>query len=470
MSVALVWLRRDLRIHDNPALIAACAAHKHVLVLYLNDPEHPCLGGAQRWWLHHSLLSLKAALNPFGLSLTLLQGPALPRLLELIQAHQIEAVYWNRCYEPQAIIRDTHIKQVLRQQHIIVNSFNSSLLSEPWQIKNQSGNFFKVFTPFWKQCLKQVVIPEPRRLIGSFHGIHVDGDALNSWQLLPKNPNWAVHFSSYWTPGEQHAHARLDAFVQSSLPLYDEARNHPALPGTSKLSPYLHFGEISPWAIWRATQQAKYAANYHAASGAQFLAELGWREFSYHLLYHASELPERNFKPLFDEFPWQKSTKALKLWQQGLTGYPIVDAGMRELRQTGFMHNRVRMLVASFLTKDLLIDWRLGAAWFLDNLLDADLASNSAGWQWVAGSGADAAPYFRIFNPVLQGGKFDADGHYVRCWVPELAAVDKQWIHKPWLAPAGSLPLTLGKDYPYPMIDHEVARNRALAAYKALKD
>jgi deoxyribodipyrimidine photo-lyase len=465
MSVALVWLRRDLRCHDNPALINACRQHRHILVVYLHDSAQQRLGGAQHWWLHHSLLSLNDELHKVGLSLTLRQGNnALVQLRQLVDDHAVTAVYWNRCYEPQTMARDSQIKQALRAQGLMVESFNSHLLLEPWQVKNQSGQFFKVFTPFWNYCLQHAIEPKRLRFSGDFVGVHSRSDALTDWQLLPKNPNWAKQFEHHWSPGEVHAKRRLQAFMTSDWPDYKDARNYPAQQATSRLSPHLHFGEISPWDIWRAVHHA------HCPQRDQFLAELGWREFSYHLLYHVPELDQRNFKSAFDVFPWIKNTKALHAWQRGLTGFPIVDAGMRELRQTGFMHNRVRMIVASFLTKDLLIDWRLGADWFLDNLLDADLASNSAGWQWVAGCGADAAPYFRIFNPVLQGEKFDANGDYVRLWVPELAKLPAKWIHKPWLAPKGILPMTLGKDYPWPIVDHRVARARALAAYQALKD
>ncbi len=470
MSVALVWLRRDLRCRHNPALIAATHAHSHVIVLYVHDKASPHqVVGAQRWWLHYSLLSLKAELLAQGLYLTLRQGDPLELLLQFIKQHRVTAVYWNRCYEPQIIARDQHIKQHLRQQGIQVSSSNSQLLVEPWEIKTQTGEYFKVFTPFWKQCLKQLVEPKRSHFSKDFVGVKLTSDRLNSWQLLPRKPNWAQHFSEHWTPGEQHAQTRLRAFITTHLNDYKEQRNFPAQQATSKLSPHLHFGEISPWDIWRATLQAKQASLCNQASADHFLSELGWREFSYHLLYHVPDLSVENFKPAFNAFPWSNSAKALAAWQRGLTGYPLVDAGMRELWATGFMHNRVRMLVASFLTKDLLIDWRLGADWFLETLVDADCASNSAGWQWVAGCGADAAPYFRIFNPVLQGEKFDANGDYVRLWVPELASVERQWIHKPWLAPEGMLPIQLGTDYPLPLVDHDVARKRALSAYQAIK-
>ncbi|KTC85057.1 cryptochrome/photolyase family protein [Legionella brunensis] len=375
MSIALVWFRQDLRCQDNPALAAACQNHKGVIPLYIAD-EKPAktVGAAQGWWLHHSLLSLKKDLESHGLNLCLRHGLAWPQLFTLIKQYKIEAVYWNRCYEPEKITRDKAIKAQLKNLGVKVFSFNASLLIEPWEVTTSNQSYFKVFTPFWRQCLKKIELPAPI--------------SINQWPCCP------------------------------------------------------------PFEV--------------------FLAELGWREFSYHLLYHFPSLHEENFKQDFNQFSWRNDEDVLLKWQQGLTGFPIVDAGMRELWRTGYMHNRVRMIVASFLVKDLLIDWRKGAAWFLDTLVDADLANNSASWQWVAGSGADAAPYFRIFNPVLQGEKFDAQGEYIRRWVPELASVSSQWIHKPWKAP-NKLGITLGKDYPYPIVDHDEARHRALAVYQALK-
>jgi deoxyribodipyrimidine photo-lyase len=298
----------------------------------------------------------------------------------------------------------------------------------------------------------------------------IRSESLADWNLLPHHPDWAKEFSQYWQPGERPALVKLEHFIVGQLQQYQELRNNPAVLGTSRLSPHLHFGEISPQQIWNALQQAMHNPHNNLLAIQTYLSELGWREFSYHLLYHYPQLIDTNFKGQFDRFPWQEDEANLRLWQQGLTGYPVVDAGMRELWRTGYMHNRVRMIVASFLTKDLMIDWRKGAAWFWDTLLDADLANNSASWQWVAGSGADAAPYYRIFNPILQGEKFDPQGEYVKKWIPELAAVAKQWIHRPWLAPKDSLPLVLGVDYPFPIVDHATARQIALANYQMLKE
>lgn len=466
MSVALVWFRQDLRCQDNPALAAACQAHETIIPVYIADPiPKNTVGEAQGWWLHHSLSALKSELRQHGLDLCLRHGVILPQLLQLIEQYNVDTVYWNRCYEPQSISRDKTIKEALKQLGLKVLSFNGSLLLEPWEIVTRNQSYFKVFTPFWRQCLQQITIP-PAITISKWPSCPAFiSDELSEWQLLPNKPNWASEFSHYWEPGEKGALAKLDLFIDEHLANYTHGRDIPSQDATSKLSPHLHFGEISPWQIWRAVRQE----TKHLAAIEKFLTELGWREFSYHLLYHFPNLASTNFKMSFDHFLWENNQDALKKWQQGMTGFPIVDAGMRELWRTGYMHNRVRMIVASFLTKDLLIDWRLGAAWFLNTLVDADLANNSASWQWVAGCGADAAPYFRIFNPVLQGEKFDAQGDYIRQWVPELAKVSAQWIHKPWEA-SNSLGVVLGKDYPFPIVDHADARKQALMRYQLLKE
>ncbi len=468
MSNAIVWFRQDLRLSDNPAFAAACRHHQCVIPIYILDEAISPLGGAQRWWLHHSLASLGEHLKKIGLNLCLRQGSVLDVLEQLVQDYPIDAIYWNRCYEPVAIARDTVIKKVFQARGIRVVSTNGSLLHEPWQIKNMTGHFFKVFTPYWRACLKQMNLPLQQTISPLPQPLNVNSDSLASWKLLPSNPNWAKAFGHYWQPGEDGAHIKLAHFIDINLKGYNTSRDEPSKDTTSKLSPHLHFGEISPWQIWRAIETVKLDKDCDLKSVERFLSELGWREFSYHLLYHVPSLPNANFKSAFDTFPWKNDPVFLKRWQEGKTGYPIIDAGMRELWQTGYMHNRVRMIVASFLTKDLLIDWRLGASWFLDTLVDADLASNSAGWQWVAGCGADAAPYFRIFNPVLQGEKFDPDGAYVRQWVPELQSVPVQWVHKPWMATEDKLRLCLGKDYPEPIVDHLEARKQALLDYKMI--
>lgn len=467
-DIALIWFRQDLRLQDNPAFISACNHHETVIPLYiLDNTTHP-IKGAQRWWLHHSLTSLNDALQKQGLNLVLRQGKALNILEQLTQQIPISTIYWNRCYEPLTIERDKAIKSFMLQSGVEVKSSNGSLLSEPWTVHNKSGHYFKVFTPYWKHCLQTITIPNAMRIVHPAKAYPVQSERLEEWKLLPKNPDWASSFATHWQPGEEGAQKKLTDFIHHRLNSYKTHRDMLTDNATSELSPHLHFGEISPWNIWRAVELEKSDRTLNLSSTESFLAELGWREFSYHLLYHFPSLPHENFKEKFSNFPWRVDEASLKRWQKGMTGYPLVDAGMRELWATGYMHNRARMVTASFLTKHLLIDWRLGADWFLDTLLDADLANNSASWQWVAGCGADAAPYFRIFNPVLQSENFDPEGTYIRRWVPELAHVKSQYIHQPWIANHTETGLHLGKDYPKPIVDHREARNRALQYYQAL--
>ncbi|MBX7199887.1 MAG: DNA photolyase family protein, partial [Rhodospirillaceae bacterium] len=377
------------------------------------------------------------------------------------------AVYWNRCYEPAAIRRDSAIKKELAARGVVAESFNGALLFEPWELKTQSGGPFKVYTPFSTAAFKQTVrAPRaaPRKLTGA---PAVAGDVLVSWSLRPTKPDWAGGLREGWTPGEAAAQKRWAAFFAEAIGGYAKARDIPGVPGTSRLSPHLHFGEISVHQLW-----AECGRLEPTAGVVTFQRELLWREFTHHLLFHFPSMPEQPLRPAFADFPWRADRKLLVAWQRGRTGYPIVDAGMRELWHTGWMHNRVRMIVASFLVKHLLQPWQAGAAWFWDTLVDADLANNSASWQWVAGCGMDAAPYFRVFNPVLQGAKFDADGAYVRRWVPEIAGLPDDHIHAPWEAPAVVLAaacVKLGGTYPAPVVDHKGARDRALAAFKALR-
>lgn len=467
MSTALVWFRQDLRLADNPAFFEACTNHDTVIPIYILD-EQSVLGKAQTWWLHHSLNALNHSLTTqLKLTLILRKGAALEILLDLVKAADIDAIYWNRCYEPKSIERDKKIKATLQGSGIDVFSFNGSLLNEPWTISTKSGDFFKVFTPYWKTC-RQVLDPPSEQLITHHPGsLALKSDEINDWELVP-SLDWASQFPQFWTPGEEGARQRLKEFIKDYLHGYKINRNIPEKNATSRLSPHLHFGEISPWTILRAVEYAKLEPHCDLAGAEHFLSELGWRDFSYYLLYHVPSLPHQNFKNLFDAFPWHNDEALLKHWQKGMTGYPIVDAGMRELWATGYMHNRVRMIVASFLTKGLFIDWRLGAEWFLDTLVDADLANNSASWQWVAGCGADAAPYFRIFNPVLQSQKFDPNGVYIRRWIPELACLNNAAIHAPWKsANATSIYSTI--NYPKPIINHSESRSKALAYYSQLK-
>jgi len=467
MSKALFWFRQDLRLMDNPGLASACQTHDQILLIYILDPQ--LKHTAQAWWLHHSLSKLMAHLKQHQQELILLEGEPALLLQTLIENHQIEAVYWNRLYEPQLIARDQLIKKNLKQQGITVQSFNASLLHEPWTINNKQGNNFKVFTPYWKHCRQQIVTRMSSMISKWPQAISLTSKTLADWALLPSKPNWASQFESYWTPGEAAAHDKLNHFIDHKIGNYQEQRNFPSIDASSRLSPHLHFGEISPCHIYQRTLEYQMQHPETLASSEHFLSELGWREFSYYLLFHFPKLPFENFKSMFDAFPWHENQAALKKWQQGQTGYPIVDAGMRELWLTGGMHNRVRMIVASFLIKNLFIHWQEGAKWFDATLMDADMASNYASWQWVAGSGADAAPYFRIFNPILQGEKFDPDGSYVKKWVPELTTVSTKWIHQPWAAPPGGLSIRLGIDYPLPIVDHQITRHQALEYYQSIK-
>ena len=478
---SILWFRQDLRLADNPALAAALARGAPILPLYVLDEKTPgrwAPGGAGRWWLHHSLAALAADLEGLGRPLVLRRGPAERVLAELAAEVGAVAVFWNRCYEPFAIARDTRIKAALQDRGLIAENSNGALLFEPWVPQTQSGGPFKVFTPFWRHLLGRgspaAPLPRPEALPG---GVEARGDALEDWSLLPRAPDWAGGLREGWVPGEAGARARLAAFLEAAVGDYQGQRDLPDSPGTSRLSPHLHWGEISPRQVWQATRHRAAAGDLKAGDpkaegGEAFLRELGWREFSYHLLYHWPELPERNWKPAFDAFPWRDDDEAYRAWTRGRTGYPLVDAGLRELWTTGWMHNRVRMVAASFLIKHLLIHWRRGEDWFWDTLVDADLASNAASWQWVAGSGADAAPFFRIFNPVTQSRKFDPEGGYLRRWLPELAGLPAAAIHAPWEAEAGTLAaagVRLGETYPRPIVDHAAARQRALAALETIK-
>jgi deoxyribodipyrimidine photo-lyase len=462
---SIVWLRQDLRIGDNPAIHAASLSGRPLIFLYILDDEAPGrwrMGAASRWWLHHSLEALAADIAALGSRLVLRRGYSDAVIINLVEQTRASAIYWNRCYEPYAISRDTQLKQSLTKAGVDVLSFNGALLFEPWTIKTKSDEPFKVFTPFWRACLSQTprdLLPAPKQLQRFSEAL--GGDDLKQWGLLPRRPNWAEQFP--WRPGEAGARRALSAFLNGKLEAYPASRDMLAAQGTSQLSAHLHFGEISPVQIRAAIGDARGADKY--------MQELGWREFSANLLYHWPNLPDANWRDIFDRFPWRDDANALDAWRHGRTGYPIVDAAMQELWATGYMHNRARMIVASFLTKHLLIDWRRGEDWFWDTLVDADLANNAASWQWVAGSGADAAPYFRIFNPIAQGQRFDPDGSYVKRWLPELVNIPTAFVHQPWTLAASALSeagVTLGKTYPLPIVDHQEARKRALAVHATL--
>ena len=434
-------------------------------------------GGASRWWLHHSLAALTQSIEKAGVNLHILRGAAGELVPAIAKAANAGAVYWTRRYDAAGIAVDRQIKQRLREQNVEARSFNGQLLFEPWEIETKSATPYGVFTPFWKSALAKSGLerPLPRvtKIINSAWPRNApDKISLEELELLPTKPDWAGGLRKRWTPGEAGARQRLKTFLDGPLANYTSDRDRPDRDATSFLSPHLAFGEISPRTIWHAVQHRIGEQSDIAAAGHKFLSEIGWREFSYHLLFFNPDLATNNYNGKFDNFAWREPNAATRnAWTQGRTGVPIVDAGMRELWQTGYMHNRVRMIVASFLVKNLLIDWREGERWFWDTLCDADPANNAAGWQWVAGSGADAAPYFRIFNPVLQGEKYDPNGEYVRAYVPEIAGLPDKLVHKPWDAPTDLLKTTRpqsGVSYPEPLVDLKVSRERALEAFRAL--
>ncbi len=469
MSPTIVWFRQDLRLADHPALARAAAGGSVIPVYVLDDSGGGrSLGGASRWWLHHSLLALRKDLG----GLVLLRGSPATVLPELARRTGAHCVVWNRCYEPQARADERALEQALTRSGLAHESFRGSVLWEPGQIRTLGGEPFKVFTPFWRACLKVPVaecVKAPKLRLHALEGL---GESLQQWRLLPRSPDWAARFTEMWRPGEQGARERLRQFLSRRLLGYEELRNRPDLPGVSRLSPHLHFGEISPRQVWAAVHARITRDADFRGDGEKYLSEIGWREFSYQLLAQFPQLPEKNWRAQFGRYPWVTHASHLRAWQQGRTGYPLVDAGMRELWTTGYMHNRVRMIAASFLTKHLRIHWREGAAWFWDTLVDADLANNAASWQWVAGSGADASPYFRIFNPIEQGRRFDPEGTYVRRWCPELAKLPDSALHAPFEAPPLVLQaadVTLGQTYPLPIVEHRSARNAALQGYQSIR-
>lgn len=466
----LLWFRQDLRLQDNSALRAAMEAHRPLLAVYILDDEGEGVwvpGAASRWWLHHALADLDAQLKKAGGTLILRKGESLKVLRQLVEQTGAKGVYWNRRYEPHIVERDKEIKAALRSGDLEIKSFNSALLHEPHQIKKKDGTPFKVFTPYWKHCLKKPkedpVKIDLKKVEFTFSGIR--SDRLDDWNLLP-DLDWDSGFYDAWEPTSAGGRQLLSKCVSDKLSVYHTSRDILDKDATSKLSPYLHFGQIGPRQIWAAMTDSQ------AVGKGRFLAEIGWREFSFHLLYHYPQTPLKPLRPEFQDFPWEKDAQLLEVWQKGQTGFPVVDAGMRQLWQTGWMHNRARMITASFLVKHLLQPWRTGAHWYWDTLVDADLASNTQGWQWTAGCGADASPYFRVFNPILQGRKFDGEGDYVRRWVPELAKLPNRCIHTPWEADQSDLQaagVVLGENYPHPVIGHTEGRNRALKAYEFFK-
>ena len=477
-QVTLYWHRNDLRLGDNPALHHAAENGSVQPVFIYDDTGRDWgYGGASQWWLHHSLSALQAAYRKHGITLLLRKGQAETLIPQLANDLQATEIVWNRRYEPHAIAQDTAIKTALTETGRHVESFNGHLLIEPWHIFTKAKTPFKVFTPFWRTLMASdmqiaPVMPTPDTIKPVKH--NVKSDALKDWHLLPTKPNWAAGFT--WDIGEDAAQNALAEFLDDAAGHYKTERDFPSINGTSRLSPHLAFGEISPRQIWYATRAAqkvhKISTTFRDSSDA-FLRQIGWRDFAYHLLYHFPQTVTEPMYAQFKNFPWRDDPNGFTAWKTGRTGYPIVDAAMRQLWQTGWMHNRMRLVTASFLIKDLGLSWQSGSEYFWDTLLDADLANNSLGWQWVAGCGADASPYYRIFNPILQSAKFDKDGDYIRAFVPEIAALPDKYIHAPWTAPDDVLQkagIVLGKHYPKPIVDHGIARDRALALLKEFQN
>ena len=464
----ILWFRTDLRLADNPALVHAVGTGRPVLPVYILDQGSAVspMGAASLWWLDKSLQALDASLQARGSRLILRRGDSEAELRRLIGETGADAVFINRRFEPEAFARDADIAHGLQAEGVVCKGWNATLLARPGSVLNGSGQPYRVFTPFHRALLAAAVVPAPTTApAGLTTPSEPTSDDISTWGLHPTRPDWSAGFD--WTPGEAGAEAALAIFLSRGLKSYAAGRDIPAEPATSRLSPHLHFGEINPWRAVEAARTAAAEGRAPPAEADKFVAEIGWREFSAHLLHAFPQITTSAFRPEYDALPWRDDPAGLEAWKHGMTGYPIVDAGMRELWATGYMHNRVRMIVASFLVKHLLIDWREGEAWFRDTLVDADLASNVQNWQWVAGSGADASPYFRIFNPITQGRKFDADGRYVRRWVPELRGIPDRWLHAPWTAPSEILRdarVRLGADYPRPIVDHDLARKRALEA------
>lgn len=465
---ALLWFRQDLRLADHPALHAALEGGGPVVGLYVLDDESPGawrLGGASRWWLHGSLASLGREIAARDGTLVLRRGDAAREVAAVAAELGAASVHAGVAHEPWWRAADQAVRDALAAQGITYKRHRVATLSAPWRVKTKTGGIYGMYTPYARAVRAlgepEAPLPAPARLRGA---VRARSERLEDWELLPRRPDWAGGIRATWTPGEAGAASRLAAFLRQAAAGYDRGRNLPGAPGTSMLSPHLHWGEISPNTVWHACR-----AIAPSAAVETYLSELIWRDFAAYLLWHHRTLPDRPLRPAFDALPYRRAPRELGAWQRGRTGVPIVDAGLRQLWETGWMHNRVRMIVASFLTKHLLMDWRDGERWFWDTLVDADLASNAASWQWVAGTGIDAQPFFRVFNPVSQGEKFDPEGGYVRRFVPELARLPDRHLHAPWAAPPEVLDaagVALGRDYPRPIVSLDEGRARALAAYR----
>lgn len=468
-SCFIVWFRLDLRLQDNLALDAAIKEGLPIIPIYIhNDSPKKAwsIGATSKWWLHFALKDLDSELNKLGSKLIIFKEQPPLVLKTLCSRFNVSKIFWNECYEPNQIKLDNEVKKLLNTLNIKIGVFESNLLYHPSQIKNSQGSSYKIFSAYWKACTTHFT---PRKVITvnvksiKVHRQSINSTTIENLKLLPKF-NWDKQFYDIWIPTAKEAHKRLNHFAKELSINYYKNRNFPALDGTSKLSPYLHFGQISSHQILEVLQKNNNSKSFHA--------ELGWREFAYYQLFYNPQIPDQPLRPEFNSFPWIKNKKYIQAWQQGLTGYPFIDAAMRQLWNTGWMHNRLRMVVGSFLVKHLLIPWQVGEQWFWDTLLDADLANNSLGWQWVAGCGIDAAPFFRVFNPILQGKKFDPHGKYIAQYLPEISHLPSKYIHCPWIAPKDILKqagISLGKNYPTPIVDISQGRTRALALYEKLK-
>jgi len=475
-SPVIIWLRHDFRLWDNPALYTASTLNRPVLCVYIDDDVTDCrknyAGGASRWWNHYALISFKKKLEEINGTLLLRKGNPKTILNELIKATKTDHVLWNRIYSPDEVTRDTKIKSALKEQGLKVETFAATLLMEPHTVKNKEGGVYKVYSPFRRavEATNFDAHPpyDPPKNIQGYDISHLEGLQIEDIFPLPTAPNWAEKLERHWDITEDSAIERVKYFAERAMEEYKTGRDFPAKDYVSRLSPYLARGMITPRKIMDMIKP------YPSSKGkTHFISEILWREFAAYLLFHFPHMTSRNFRPEWDDFPWENNMEKLQAWQQGETGFPIIDAAMKELRQTGYMHNRTRMLVGSFLVKNLLIDWKHGEEWFRDNLVDFDVASNIASWQWVAGSGADAAPYFRIFNPILQSKKFDGDGEYIKTYLPQLKDLNNKDIHEPWEAPLADLIMkgvNMGKNYPYPICDLQKSRDKALEVYHGLKE
>ena len=468
----IFWFRQDLRLHDNLALQNLVAECKKIIPVFILD-ENDKIGSASKWWLYNSLDSLNTSLKLKDSKLFYFKGNPVDIFLQLASDYKITNIYWNRLYDKYSIRRDTIIKKKLNDSNVKVETFRGSLINEPWKIKNKSNSFFKVFTPYWNKCIEEIgsikLLKPPKKIQTFFIQSPISIDK-EEFQLIPNKSLWVKEIEKNWIPGETQALVNFKTFKDKIIENYDQGRDRPDKNYTSKLSPYLHFGEISPERIFVEVDKKKIVNN---KSKKKYLAEIGWREFSYNLLFNYPNLKTEPIQEKFKKFQWKNNSKFLVSWKKGTTGYPIVDAGMRQLYKIGWMHNRVRMIVGSFLCKNLLLHWSEGEKWFFDTLVDADLGSNSAGWQWIAGCGADAAPYFRVFNPVLQGLKFDPEGAYVKQYVPEISSLPLRFIHNPWemnLEEQNKYKCLIGKDYPKPIVGLSSSRDRALKAFALLKE